>query len=463
MVGPFNLHKIDDEVLFAIIDHHNHLDLLNLAMLRIASKTFATFVRGNSLVVVLPAAIFQSHTHSVYTPISTVFNYRCFATQAKKNAKKKPGQNVKNTKVVQPKQNEEITCETVRLVTFNPDTRETTNEMMPTRDALTKAQAMGKDLLMVNERADPPIVKIDVFLDVIREKAQIKKVKVKALKALELKEMLVKANIDDKDMNRKLEKVRQWLVRSAQVKITLVSNFQKHRANPLALDEALVKVTEMLDGYAASVQEPKIINHMRKTFLVSPLTGPDLTNLHKRIGFIPTAVKLSADQAKAYKMDLNTQRIVTNVTREKFKNANLLELQEAVAKQGDLVREMKRNLKTGDEIKSAVAKLLLLKEMSARCPIDGSLGDDFDDADDLGDEDETEEGDSDSASSEDSDEDSEDDDDDESDDEDDEGVDEEAELKEWQQKGTYDDDDNDGRGKGKKRYMDKGPIKTGGR
>jgi len=427
-------------------------------MLRIASKSCATFARGNRLTSVLPAAIFQSPTHSTQSPIyrcakipsPTVFNCRLFATQAKKNAKKKPGQNVSATKVVQPKQNEEIKCETVRLVTFNPDTRETTNEIVPTRSALAQAKALGKDLLMVNERADPPIVKIDVFLDVIREKAQIKKVKVKALKALELKEMLVKANIDDKDMNRKLEKVRQWLVRSAQVKITLVSNFAKHRANPLALDEALIKVTEMLDGYAASVQEPKVINHMRKTFLVSPLTGPDLTNLHKRIGFSATAVKLSADQAKAYKIDLNTQRYITNETREKYKNANLLDLQEAVAIQGDLVREMKRNLKTADELKPAVAKLLLLKEMAARCPIDGNL-DDFD-GDDLGDEEVSEEGVSESGSD-DSDDDSDDsDDEDDSDSDDDEGVEVEAELKEWQKEEPDDEDEDDARGKGKKRF-----------
>jgi len=421
-------------------------------MLRCAS-VFATLARGNGFVAVFPA-VFRSLTPNVYTPPSIVANHRCFATKAKKNAKRKPGQLAQKVKIVQPKQNEEIDCETVRLVFFNNDTRESTNEIMPTRDALAKAQSMGKDLLMVNEKADPPIVKIDVFLDVIREKAQIKKVKVKAAKALELKEMLVKANIDDKDMNRKLEKVRQWLVRSAQVKITLVSNFAKHRANPHALDEALIKVTDMLEGYAASVQEPKVINHMRKTFLVSPLTGPDLTNLHKRIGFNTAAIKLSGDQSKAYKMDLNTQRIVTEVTRKKYKNANLLELQEAVMAQADLVREMKRQVKPSEEIKPAVAKLLLLKEMCATCPVDGSL-DDYED--DLGNEDDMEDDDSDSDSDDSDDNDSDDDEDDEQDDsEDEDAADVEEDLKEWQKEEPIDIDEEDvGKGKGKKRFLSK--------
>ena len=357
------------------------------------------YASRTALAILIPKLLPQRVGPALSDVGSVIYCPKRFVTMAKFNTKKKP---VAGPDAKVPLHNEKITHEQVRLVVKDIQTGKSTSEIMNTSDALLKARAQQKDLIMVNDQINPPIVKIDNFFSVIREKAQIKKVKVRKLKTLELKEMLVKANIADKDMNRKLEKVRQWLVRSAQVKVTLVSNFKMNKANPLAIDEALIKVTDMLEGYAASVQEPKIVNNMRKTFLVSPLAGQDLTNLHKRIGFNPNEV-MTAEKKKSYKTDLQTQRILSNTIRTQYENATYAELAEAVAAAGNVVRELKKDEKSKEQLKPAVAKLLLLKELLAKCPMNGSLADiqsegidDVEDADSIdSDEDDSDEDDSD--------------------------------------------------------------------
>lgn len=93
--------------------------------------------------------------------------------------------------------------------------------VMPTRDALKMAQDQGLDLVEINPKAIPPVCKI---IDYGKYKYDEKKKQNEAKKnqkIQELKEITLRPNTDQNDLNVKLESAKQFIIDGNKVKFTI--------------------------------------------------------------------------------------------------------------------------------------------------------------------------------------------------------------------------------------------------
>ena len=91
-----------------------------------------------------------------------------------------------------------------------------TNEIVSVFDALSKADEAGLDLVIVSDKSTPPVVRIEDFRKLEYEK---KKAKAKHGKTTELKEIQLKVNISDHDLDTKLSAINKFLERGDKVKV----------------------------------------------------------------------------------------------------------------------------------------------------------------------------------------------------------------------------------------------------
>ena len=95
---------------------------------------------------------------------------------------------------------------------------EGSNEIVPTEMALRQADEAGLDLVVVSDKSDPPVVRIQDFKKLEYEK---KKEKKKHVASSELKEIQLKVNISDHDLTTKINAIRRFLERGDKVKVTV--------------------------------------------------------------------------------------------------------------------------------------------------------------------------------------------------------------------------------------------------
>lgn len=94
--------------------------------------------------------------------------------------------------------------------------------ILPTREALRQAQALGLDLIEVSPNAKPPVARItDYGKFKFEQKKKDKEVKARAAKVTETKEAQVKIGTSDNDMRIKANKVAGWMKEGHRVKIDL--------------------------------------------------------------------------------------------------------------------------------------------------------------------------------------------------------------------------------------------------
>ena len=120
-------------------------------------------------------------------------------------------------KQVGPRVNEDINCSQVRLVGIDGEMQ----GVMSPRDALLRARAEGLDLLEISPNAEPPVVRI---LDYGRYKYEMQKRASETRrrqKVVEIKEIKVRPNIDDHDLQVKLRSMRAFIQDGDKVKVTL--------------------------------------------------------------------------------------------------------------------------------------------------------------------------------------------------------------------------------------------------
>jgi len=93
--------------------------------------------------------------------------------------------------------------------------------VMPTRDALEKARDEEKDLVMVTEKALPPIVKI---IDLAKFKYQLQQKKAEGRKKArnqETKEVRMTPFMGEGDYQTKLKRIIEFLTKGDKVRITM--------------------------------------------------------------------------------------------------------------------------------------------------------------------------------------------------------------------------------------------------
>lgn len=111
--------------------------------------------------------------------------------------------------------NENIRFQEVRVIDGLP------NGIYDTRDALREAQTFGLDLILISEKANPPVCKVMEFSKFLYEEKQKEKELLKNQKKVVLKEVQFSPNIGEHDYETKKKNVIKFLQDGNKVKATI--------------------------------------------------------------------------------------------------------------------------------------------------------------------------------------------------------------------------------------------------
>ena len=163
-----------------------------------------------------------------------------------------------------PRVNDEIRAAQVRLIDHNGEMQ----GVMSAREALTRAFAVGMDLLEISPNADPPVVKILDFGKFKYEQQKKKNEAKKKQKVIEIKEVKVRPNIDENDYQVKMRAMKSFIEEGDKVKVTL-----RFRGREMAHQEIGVKVLERIrtemDPVTKVEQFPRLENR-QMVMVLSP-------------------------------------------------------------------------------------------------------------------------------------------------------------------------------------------------
>ena len=93
--------------------------------------------------------------------------------------------------------------------------------IMPAKDALKLAKDAELDLVKIAPTAKPPVCKIINYGKYRYELARKEKEAKKKQKVIEVKEVRLSPNIDDNDLNTKINAARKFIEKGNKVKVTL--------------------------------------------------------------------------------------------------------------------------------------------------------------------------------------------------------------------------------------------------
>ena len=120
------------------------------------------------------------------------------------------------------------------------------------------AQQAGLDLVLVSDRAVPPVVRIMDYGKLLFEQKKNLKAQRKNTAAQKIKEIKFHINIDQHDYDTKLNKAIDFLDKKFRLKVTLALRGREMAHQDMAF-ELMEKVTEALKEYADADGKPKLL------------------------------------------------------------------------------------------------------------------------------------------------------------------------------------------------------------
>ena len=148
--------------------------------------------------------------------------------------------------------NEQIRDKEVRLIGANGEQL----GIMSVRDAQKQAMEAGLDLVKIAPTAKPPVCKIIDYGKYRYELAQKEKEAKRKQKTIEIKEVRLSPNIEENDLNTKVNNARKFLSKGNKVKVTL-----RFRGREMA---HMYKSKHILDEFAESVADIAVIEKAPK-------------------------------------------------------------------------------------------------------------------------------------------------------------------------------------------------------
>ena len=139
--------------------------------------------------------------------------------------------------------NEQIRDKEIRLIGANGEQL----GIMSARDAQKQAMEAGLDLVKIAPTAKPPVCKIIDYGKYRYELAQKEKEAKRKQKTIEIKEVRLSPNIEENDLNTKVNNARKFLSKGNKVKVTL-----RFRGREMA---HMYKSKHILDEFAESVAD----------------------------------------------------------------------------------------------------------------------------------------------------------------------------------------------------------------
>jgi translation initiation factor IF-3 len=146
--------------------------------------------------------------------------------------------------------NSEVRFPQVRLVGMGEP------KIMSSFEASQIAKSEEKDLILINESQDPPIVRIENYNKFIYDIEKSEKEKKKNSKTFQIKEIQLSTNIADNDLKTKSRKGKEFLNDGNKVKVVLQMN-GRERQNPEAGEITILKYVSLLDNEGVAESMPK--------------------------------------------------------------------------------------------------------------------------------------------------------------------------------------------------------------
>src|SRR6185312_5609167 len=163
-----------------------------------------------------------------------------------------------------PRVNEDIRSATVRLIDQDGEMQ----GVMTAREAISRAYAVGLDLLEISPNAEPPVCKILDFGKFKYEQQKKKNEAKKKQKVIEIKEIKVRPNIDENDYQVKMRAMKSFIEEGDKVKVTL-----RFRGREMAHQEIGIRVLERIknemDATSKVEQMPRMENR-QMVMVLSP-------------------------------------------------------------------------------------------------------------------------------------------------------------------------------------------------
>jgi translation initiation factor IF-3 len=129
--------------------------------------------------------------------------------------------------------------------------------IMSSFEAAKEARELGKDLILMNENAKPPVVKIEDYNKFLYEIDKREKEAKKNTKKVDTKEIKLSVNIADHDLNVKSKKGIEFLESGDRVKISL-----EMKGRQLTMKEqgeiVILKFASLLEEFGVPESLPKL-------------------------------------------------------------------------------------------------------------------------------------------------------------------------------------------------------------
>lgn len=170
-----------------------------------------------------------------------------------------------------PKNNEiSSSYKTLRVVYKDKINGVEKHDIMSRTDALTFANDMDLDLILVNDKSDPPVCRLDDYGLKLKDSKQ--KLKIKRAKERErsVKEMFISCGIGPHDFQTKVNKIKDFLDEGHPVKVFLVVENIELKKNPLALEEITLKFLESIEHHVGTMQQPSSTSVNKREFTLNP-------------------------------------------------------------------------------------------------------------------------------------------------------------------------------------------------
>lgn len=164
-----------------------------------------------------------------------------------------------------PRINEEITVLKVRLI----DAAGEMLGVMSTKDALQEAYKVGLDLVEISPQGDPPVCKI---LDYGKYRYELQKKKAEAKKKqkiIEVKEVQLRPNISENDLQVKIKAMTRFLDEGNKVKITMRFRGREVTHHEIGL-EVLHRIKALFEPIAKIENQPRL-EGKQMMMVLSPL------------------------------------------------------------------------------------------------------------------------------------------------------------------------------------------------
>jgi len=150
----------------------------------------------------------------------------------------------------QHKINEEIRFPEVRLI------GEIESQVLSSREAMNIANDLGLDLILINEGANPPVVKIEEYTKFIYKINKLEKERKKNSNQSVLKEIKLSTEISDHDLQTKSKKGEEFLKEGNRIKCSIQLK-GRQKATPERGELVMLRFAEILSEWGTPEAMPK--------------------------------------------------------------------------------------------------------------------------------------------------------------------------------------------------------------